>query len=85
MRRINGAAVGFGATMPLAMDVRIASETARFGYVFSQRGITPEGCSTWFLPRIVGLPQALEWSFSGQLISAQEALAAGLVKEVCSA
>jgi enoyl-CoA hydratase/carnithine racemase len=79
---INGPAVGAGATMPLAMDIRIASQTARFGYVFSRRGIVPEGCSSWFLPRIVGISQALEWSLSGRVFDAQEALSAGLVRSL---
>jgi enoyl-CoA hydratase/carnithine racemase len=79
---INGAAVGAGATIPLAMDIRIASNTARFGYVFSRRGIVPEACSSWFLPRIVGISQALEWSLSGRVFSAQEALAGGLVRSL---
>lgn len=76
---INGAAVGIGATMLLPMDIRIASTKARFGFVFSKIGITPEACSTWFLPRIVGLPRALEWFYSGDILSAQEARDAGLV------
>ena len=79
---INGPAVGVGATFPLAMDVRLASETARFGYVFARRGIVNEGASTWFLPKVVGLPQALEWSLSGRIFGAQEAKAGGLVKDV---
>ena len=80
---INGPAVGVGATMLLAMDIRIASDTARFGYVFSRRGIVPEACSSWFLPRIVGISKALEWSFSGRLIDAAEALEARLVSKLC--
>ena len=79
---INGAAVGIGATMQLAMDVRIASESARFGFVFSQRGIVPEAASSWFLPRIVGIAQALEWCFSGRVFPAEEALAGRLVSKV---
>jgi enoyl-CoA hydratase/carnithine racemase len=82
---INGAAVGIGVTMQLPMDVRIASENARFGVVFSRRGIVPEAASSWFLPRIVGISQALEWCFSGRVFPAQEALAGGLVKEVVPA
>jgi enoyl-CoA hydratase/carnithine racemase len=78
----NGAAVGVGATFPLAMDVRLASETARFGYVFARRGIVNEGASSWFLPRIVCLPQALEWSLSGRIFGAAEAKAGGLVRSV---
>jgi enoyl-CoA hydratase/carnithine racemase len=79
---INGPAVGIGATMQLAMDIRIASENARFGFVFSQRGIVPEAASSWFLPRIVGISQALEWCYSGRVFPAQEALAGGLVSRV---
>jgi enoyl-CoA hydratase/carnithine racemase len=82
---INGAAVGIGVTMQLPMDVRIASENARFGFVFSRRGIVPEAASSWFLPRIVGISQALEWCFSGRVFPAQEALAGGLVEEVVPA
>jgi enoyl-CoA hydratase/carnithine racemase len=76
---INGVGVGFGATFPLPMDVRLASETARWGFVFSRRGMCMDAASSWFLPRAVGLQKALEWSFSGRLFDAQEALAAGLV------
>jgi enoyl-CoA hydratase/carnithine racemase len=79
---INGAAVGIGVTMQLAMDIRIASESARFGFVFSQRGIVPEAASSWFLPRIVGIAQALEWCFTGRVFGAQEALAGRLVSKV---
>ncbi len=79
---INGAAVGIGMTMQLPMDVRLASSTARFGFVFARRGITPEAASTWFLPRLVGMPTALEWCISGRLFPADEALAHGLVKSV---
>ncbi|OYU88314.1 MAG: enoyl-CoA hydratase [Bradyrhizobiaceae bacterium PARB1] len=79
---INGPAVGIGATMQLAMDIRIASENARFGFVFSQRGIVPEAASSWFLPRIVGISQALEWCYSGRVFPAQEALAGRLVSRV---
>ena len=79
---INGAAVGIGATMTCAMDIRLASENAKFGFVFSRRGIVPEACSSYFLPRVVGISQALEWAYSGRVFSAQEALAGGLVKEV---
>ena len=79
---INGAAVGIGATMTLAMDVRLASEKARIGFVFGKIGIVPEACSTWFLPRIVGISQALEWCYSGDILTAEEAKAGGLVKAV---
>lgn len=79
---INGAAVGIGATMTLAMDVRLASEKARIGFVFGKIGIVPEACSSWFLPRIVGLSQALEWVLSADILSAEEARAGGLVKAV---
>jgi enoyl-CoA hydratase/carnithine racemase len=68
--------------MQLAMDIRIASDQARFGFVFSRRGIVPEACSSWFLPKIVGISQALEWCFSGRVFDAQEALSGRLVKEV---
>jgi enoyl-CoA hydratase/carnithine racemase len=79
---INGPAVGIGVTMQLAMDIRIASEAARFGFVFAQRGIVPEAASSWFLPRIVGIAQALEWCFTGRVFPAQEALAGRLVSKV---
>jgi enoyl-CoA hydratase/carnithine racemase len=79
---INGAAVGIGATMQLAMDFRLASSTARFGFVFARRGIVPEAASSWFLPRLVGIAQALEWCYSGRVFDAQEALAGGLVRSV---
>lgn len=79
---INGAAVGIGATMTCAMDIRLASEKARIGFVFNKIGITPEACSTWFLPRIVGVSQALEWTYTGDIISAQEAKDARFVKAV---
>jgi enoyl-CoA hydratase/carnithine racemase len=79
---VNGPAVGVGATMQLPMDVRLAAEDARFGFVFSRRGITPEACSSWFLPRIVGISQALEWTFTGRVFPAQEALAGGLVRSL---
>jgi len=81
---INGAAVGIGATMTCAMDIRIASEQARIGFVFNKIGVVPEACSSWFLPRIVGVSQALEWCYSGDILSAQEALAGRLVKSVVS-
>ncbi|OUM90782.1 MAG: enoyl-CoA hydratase [Bacillus thermozeamaize] len=79
---INGPAVGVGVTMTLPMDIRIASSNARFGFVFARRGIVPEACSGWFLPRIVGISQALEWIYTGRLFSAEEALAARLVSRV---
>ena len=79
---INGPAVGVGVTMTLPMDIRIASDAARFGFVFSRRGIVPEACSSWFLPRIVGIQQALAWTFSGKVFPAEEALTGGLVQEV---
>ena len=79
---VNGAAVGIGATMQLAMDIRLASDTARFGFVFARRGIVPEAASSWFLPKIVGIAQALEWCMTGRVFDAQEALAGGLVRSV---
>ncbi len=79
---INGPAVGIGATMLLPMDIRLASESARIGFVFARRGITPEACSSWFLPRLVGISRALEWTFSGRIFPASEALSAGLVSAV---
>ena len=81
---INGAAVGVGATMTLPMDIRLATSTAKFGFVFTRRGITPEACSGWFLPRIVGISKALEWTMSGKIVSAEEALIGGLVNQVVS-
>ena len=78
----NGAAVGVGVTMTLPMDIRIASTSARFGFVFARRGIVPEAASSWFLPRVVGIGQALEWSFSGRVFDADEALAGGLVRSL---
>jgi enoyl-CoA hydratase/carnithine racemase len=82
---INGIAVGVGATLPLAMDVRFAAEEARFGYVFGKIGIVPDACSSWFLPKIVGLAKALEWTYSGEIIDAHEARRCGLVSEVVPA
>jgi enoyl-CoA hydratase/carnithine racemase len=82
---INGAAVGVGVTMTLPMDVRLASEHAKFGFVFARRGIVPEACSSWFLPRIVGISQAAEWCYSGRVFPAHEALAGGLVRSVHAA
>jgi enoyl-CoA hydratase/carnithine racemase len=82
---INGAAVGIGATMTCAMDIRLASEHARIGFVFNKIGITPEACSSWFLPRIVGISQALEWVYSADIIKPDEALASRFVKAVVPA
>ena len=79
---INGPAVGVGVTMTLPMDIRIASDTAKFGFVFSRRGIVPEACSSYFLPRIVGINQALEWCYSGRVFPAQEALDGRLVRSI---
>ncbi len=79
---INGPAVGVGVTMTLPMDVRLASESARFGFVFARRGIVPEACSSWFLPRLVGISQALEWVTTGRVFPAREALEGGLVSRV---
>ena len=78
----NGAAVGVGVTMTLPMDVRLASEKAKFGFVFARRGVVPEACSTWFLPRIVGIARAAEWTYTGRVFGADEALAGGLVSRV---
>ena len=79
---VNGPAVGIGATMQLPMDVRLCSSEARFGFVFTRRGIVPEACSSWFLPRLVGIGQALEWTLSGRVFGADEARAGGLVQRV---
>lgn len=79
---INGAAVGVGSTMLLPMDIRIASDNARFGFVFARRGIVPEACSSYFLPRVVGISQALDWCYSGKVFDAAEAKAGGLISEV---
>lgn len=79
---INGAAVGVGVTMTLPMDIRIAAESARFGFVFARRGIVPEAASTWFLPRVVGISQAMEWVATGRVFDAAEAHAGGLVSRV---
>ena len=79
---INGAAVGIGATMQLPMDIRMASTTARFGFVFARRGITPEAASSWYLPRLVGMQTALEWCLTGRVFGADEALARGLVRSL---
>ena len=75
---------GVGVTMTLPMDVRIASDNAKFGFVFAKRGIVPEACSSWFLPRIVGVSQSLEWMMSGEIFSAEEALKGKLIREVTS-
>lgn len=82
---INGAAVGVGVTMTLPMDIRLASDTARFGFVFARRGIVPEAASSWFLPRLVGISQAAEWCYTGRMISAAEACDARLVRSVHTA
>jgi enoyl-CoA hydratase/carnithine racemase len=79
---INGPAVGVGITMTLPMDIRLVAEGAKIGFVFARRGIVPEACSSWFLPRIVGISQAMEWVASGRVFDAQEALAGGLVRSV---
>lgn len=79
---INGAAVGIGATMTLPMDRRMAASGARYGFVFARRGIVPEAASSWFLPRLVGISTALDWCYSGRLIAAEEALAAGLIQSI---
>jgi enoyl-CoA hydratase/carnithine racemase len=77
---INGPAVGVGATMTLPMDIRLAADEARIGFVFTRRGIVPEACSSWFLPRIVGISRAMDWVATGRIFSAEEALEAGLVR-----
>jgi enoyl-CoA hydratase/carnithine racemase len=79
---INGPAVGIGATMTLPMDVRLAADDARIGFVFARRGIVPEACSSWFLPRVVGISRAMEWVSTGRVFSAQEARDAGLVRSL---
>ncbi|MEV5835926.1 enoyl-CoA hydratase-related protein [Nocardia sp. NPDC052112] len=79
---INGPAVGVGITSTLPADIRIAADSARFGFVFTRRGLVPEACSSWFLPKIVGIATALEWTLSGRMISATEAFERGLVREV---
>ena len=79
---INGPAVGVGITMTLPMDFRLASTSAKIGFVFSRRGIVPEACSSWFLPRLVGISQALEWCYTGRVFAADEALEGGLVRSV---
>jgi enoyl-CoA hydratase/carnithine racemase len=82
---INGPAVGIGATMTLPMDIRLAADTAKMGFVFTRRAIAPDGCCTWFLPRVVGIGQAAEWLISGRVFSAQEALQTGLVHRLLPA
>ncbi len=82
---INGPAVGVGITMTLPMDIRLAAENAKIGFVFSRRGIVPEACSSWFLPRIAGIGQAMEWVATGRVFSAEEARAGGLVRSVHAA
>lgn len=82
---INGPAAGVGVTMTLPADIRIALDTAKFGFVFTRRGLVPEACSTWFLPRIVGISTALEWTLNGRMVSAREALDRGLVRELVAA
>ena len=79
---INGVAVGVGSTMLLPMDIRIASDNARFGFVFARRGIVPEACSSYFLPRVVGINQALDWCYSGKVFEAEEAKSGGLISEI---
>jgi enoyl-CoA hydratase/carnithine racemase len=79
---INGPAVGVGITMTLPMDIRLAAEGAKMGFVFTRRGIVPEACSSWFLPRIVGISQAVEWAATGRVFAAEEALAGGLVRSL---
>ena len=78
----NGPAVGVGVTMPLPMDIRIASEEAKFGFVFARRGLVPEAASSWFLPRVVGINKALEWTFSGRVFSPEEAKEGGLIRSI---
>jgi enoyl-CoA hydratase/carnithine racemase len=79
---VNGPAVGVGATMTLPMDIRLAADEARIGFVFTRRGIVPEACSSWFLPRVVGISRAMEWVSTGRIFSAQEALEGGLVRSI---
>jgi len=79
---LNGAAVGVGITMTLPMDFRLAAEGAKIGFVFTQRGLTPEACSTWFLPRAVGMQKALEWVYSGDIFLAEEGVEAGLFRSL---
>ena len=79
---VNGPAVGVGVTMTLPMDIRLASTDAKFGFVFARRGIVPEACSSWFLPRLVGISQAAEWCYTGRVFGPDEALAGGLVRSL---
>jgi enoyl-CoA hydratase/carnithine racemase len=79
---INGPAVGVGATMTLPMDIRLAADDARIGFVFARRGIVPEACSSWFLPRLVGISRAMEWVATGRVFGAQEALDGGFVRSL---
>ena len=79
---VNGPAVGGGATMTLPMDIRLASESARFGFVFTRRGVVPEACASWVLPRVVGIAQAQEWVMTGRVFDAEEALRGGLVRSI---
>lgn len=79
---VNGDAVGLGATMLLPMDLRLAATTARFGFVFTRRGIVPEACSSWFLPRVVGIATALRWTMSGEVFGVEEAYRAGLIHRI---
>src|SRR3954463_7035062 len=79
---VNGPAVGVGVTMTLPMDIRLASDSARFGFVFARRGIVPEAASSWFLPKVVGISKAAEWTYTGRVFPASEALDAGLVRSV---
>ena len=81
---INGPAVGVGVTMTLPMDIRLASEDAKFGFVFARRGLVPEAASSWFLPRLVGISKALEWTYSGKVFSAFEAKQGGLIRSIHS-
>ena len=81
---INGPAVGVGATMTLPMDVRLAADDARIGFVFARRGIVPEACSSWFLPRVVGISRAMEWVATGRVFPAQEALDGGARAQPCT-
>jgi enoyl-CoA hydratase/carnithine racemase len=81
---VNGPAVGVGVTSILPMDIRLASSEARFGFVFARRGVVPEACSSWFLPRVVGISQAMEWVATGRVFGAEEALRGGLVSEILS-
>ena len=79
---INGPAVGVGITMTLPMDIRLASDQAKIGFVFARRGLVPEAASSWFLPRIVGISKALEWTYSGKVFDAEEALSGGLIRSI---